>query len=720
MKSHVFWFSSIMFVLLCIEACSPLDFVNETPDYPSEELAIATKGSSESDIFYYYFGEKIFLQEREDMLFLKFVDIESRELFLKETLNGISLLKVYNPNGELQFESPDSSDILILESGAGAITDDYLAELSNREDVVLASRLLEYQGRFMARSSVFAVKLKSTSDLGVLKGLAAQYNCEIWRYEWTGENVYYLNIPKHSEWDAINLSNLFFETGMFEFSSPDFFVQAELCSADAYYTDQWGLKNTGQYNNTSGKDIDVEAAWTITEGSSDITVAVIDQGVELTHPDLAANMVSGYDATTNTSPAGGPVLDGDNHGTAVAGIIGAIKDNGIGITGVAPGCKIMPIRVSLNSSILFGFNYTQAANAFDWARTHGADVINCSWSGIAPNSTLTTAISNALTLGRNGKGCVVVFSSGNGDSTIPYPASLGGVLTVGAISYDGKRKTPSSPDGEYWWGSNYGTAVDLVAPGVQVATTDRSGSVGYNPPVFGAFYTTDYGNQAYTQHFNGTSSAAPHVAGVAALILSAYPDLKQYEVRRVLLRSCTYLIGHSYYNDNDYPSFPRSDEVGYGLVNAYGAFQQVTLLQQEKLLDATPGIDFTITNNSSYEVDEIYLEVTAKVGGVPMTLLSDEYGAVSSGKYIGYPVYRGITFTATPGTPITDISVELYARTIDCPGNVRLGVEIDNLIPTYYSTFVFGWGNTYYTTLANTTVPGGSRRRLYINILDPM
>lgn len=118
-----FGFSSIMFVLLCIEACSPLDFVNETPDCYSEELATATKGSNASDIFYYYFVEKIFLQEREDMLFLKFVDNESRELFLKEILNGISLLKVYNPSGELQFESPDSSDILILESGAGAITD---------------------------------------------------------------------------------------------------------------------------------------------------------------------------------------------------------------------------------------------------------------------------------------------------------------------------------------------------------------------------------------------------------------------------------------------------------------------------------------------------------------------------------------------------------------------------------------------------------------------
>lgn len=239
-----FGFSSIMFVLLCIEACSPLDFVNETPDCYSEELATATKGSNASDIFYYYFGEKIILQEREDMLFLKFVDNESRELFLKEILNGISLLKVYNPSGELQFESPDSSDILILESGAGAITDDYLAELSNREDVVLASRILEYQGRFMARNNVFAAKLKSTSDLRVLEDLAAQYGCEVWRYEWTGENVYYLSLSKGSEWDAITLSNLFFETGMFEFSSPDFFVQAELCSTDAYYADQWGLNST--------------------------------------------------------------------------------------------------------------------------------------------------------------------------------------------------------------------------------------------------------------------------------------------------------------------------------------------------------------------------------------------------------------------------------------------------------------------------------------------
>ena len=513
----------------------------------------------------------------------------------------------------------------------------------------------------------------------------------------------------------VDLSNLFFEKGMFEFSSPDFFVQASQYSPDTYYTDQWGLKNTGQYNNTSGKDINVEAAWSITEGDSGIIVAIIDDGVELTHPDLAANLVSGYDAITNNSPAGGPVLDADNHGTVVAGVVGAIKDNGIGISGVAPGCKIMPIRVSLGYSFFVSFNYAQAANAFDWARTHDADVINCSWGAPAPNSILTTAITNALTLGRSGKGCVVV-ASGNDNSTVSYPAYLDDVLAVGAISYDGKRKSPSSPDGESW-GSNYGSALDLVAPGVLIATTDRSDYIGFNYS-YPIRNTPDYSNLAFTQHFKGTSSAAPHVAGVAALVLSEYPNLTRSEVRRVLLRGCTYLTGHSYYNDNDYPPRLRSDEVGYGLVDAYGAFQQVTLLEQERQLDATPGIDFTITNNSSYEVDEIYLEVTAKVGGVTTTLFSDEYGAVASGKYIGYPVYRGISFSATPGTPITDISVEFYARTIDCPGNVRIGVEIDNSIPTYYSNFAFGWGNTYYCYPANTTVPSACRRRLYINILD--
>jgi hypothetical protein len=260
--------------------------------------------------------------------------------------------------------------------------------------------------------------------------------------------------------------------------------------------------------------------------------------------------------------------------------------------------------------------------------------------------------------------------------------------------------------------------LDLVAPGVGIYTTDRSEDDGNNPPSSSSHFSSDLPDKSYTRNFNGTSAAAAQVAGIAALILSAYPDLTSTEVRRVLLRGCTYLPGHIYYNDNDYPSRLKSDEVGYGLVNAFSTFQQVSLLEQEKLLDATPGIDFTITNNSSYIVDEIYLEVTAKVGGVTTTLFSDEYGGVLSGHYIGYPVYRGINFSFAAGTPITDISVEFYARTIDCPGNVRIGIEIDNPIPTYYSNFTFGWGDTYFCSLPNTTVPNASRRRLYINILN--
>ena len=118
-------------------------------------------------------------------------------------------------------------------------------------------------------------------------------------------------------------------------------------------------------------------------------------------------------------------------------------------------------------------------------------------------------------------------------------------------------------------------------------------------------------------------------------------------------------------------------------------------------------------------MDEIYLEVTADVGGISTTLISADPGGLESGEFLGYPVYRGESFSASPGTAVTNISVSFYARTLDCSGDLRIGIEFDNHIPTYYSYFAFGWGDTYQTALPNTTVPTASRRRLYINLLNP-
>lgn len=167
----------------------------------------------------------------------------------------------------------------------------------------------------------------------------------------------------------------------------------------------------------------------------------------------------------------------------------------------------------------------------------------------------------ALSKGRNGKGCVVVFSAGNENaSQVSYPASsIPDILAVGAMSPCGERKSFSSCDGENW-GSNYGDALDVVAPGVKIQTTDLLGSSGYSS---GNYYAS----------FNGTSSACPHVAAVAALIISVKPELTQEKIVRAILRSARKLPSYSFSQIKTYGSW--NAEVGYGLVNAFSALRYV-------------------------------------------------------------------------------------------------------------------------------------------------
>ena len=125
------------------------------------------------------------------------------------------------------------------------------------------------------------------------------------------------------------------------------------------------------------------------------------------------------------------------------------------------------------------------------------------------------------TRGRNGKGAVVVVAAGNDQRLVDFPGNLPNVLTVGASNQWDRRKTKTSRDGEYWWGSNYGPGLDIMAPGVKIPTTDIRGARGYDSTLV-------------TPNFNGTSSACPHVAAAAGLILSIKPDLTEARIREVI------------------------------------------------------------------------------------------------------------------------------------------------------------------------------------------
>ena len=336
------------------------------------------------------------------------------------------------------------------------------------------------------------------------------------------------------------------ERGGVKAANPNFVrIFKRITRASAGGTRFWNLKNDGSPG-VLGADVAAYAAWTITKGRPEVRVAVLDEGVDTTHPALKSAVVDQYDALKENAHAR---PDGnDAHGTACAGII-ASRDTTY--TGLAPDCSLVAVRIAKGDGNDGWISDDFATGkAIDWAWNEGkADVLSNSWSGGPPVNNITQAIDRARTKGRGGKGAMVIFAAGNENGAIAFPSNLGSVITVGASNWFDKRKAPNSADGEPW-GSCYGDALDLMAPGVRIGTTDIQGEAGYSKGDF-------------IDDFNGTSSATPHVAAAAALILSAAPKLKEDQVRAILHGSC----------DRMNTTGQWDKYVGHGRLNLYNAIR---------------------------------------------------------------------------------------------------------------------------------------------------
>lgn len=287
---------------------------------------------------------------------------------------------------------------------------------------------------------------------------------------------------------------------------------------DTYFSSQWHHQNLV----TTSASIQTPLAWDIAQGATNIIVAVLDTGLTRS-AEFTNRLVSGYNFVSgNTNTA-----DDHGHGTAVAGVVAANANNSVLVAGVDWRCRLMPVKV-LDSS-KSGL-YSWWAQGVNFAVNNGAKVINLSAGGSTSSITLTRAITNAIAHGV----IFVTITHNDGSDVIRFPGRLTDCITVGATDQQDRRAGFS----------NYGPEIDLCAPGTNIYTVSRTGTLTY---------------------YWGSSVAAPQAAGVASLLASVRPDLTQTTARRLLCAGAEDGVGDA----TDTPGF--DDYYGWGRLNAYNS-----------------------------------------------------------------------------------------------------------------------------------------------------
>jgi len=342
---------------------------------------------------------------------------------------------------------------------------------------------------------------------------------------------------------------------------------------DPRFREQWHLDHRGSDRNLLGPDLNVRGAWPVTQGEG-VIVGVGDDGVQTTHPDLSTRMAGGLSYNFFREIATGiPASDFANHGTAVAGLIGAEGNNRRGVSGVAP-------KAQLASWVLFGTSVSgfesfasdeQQMDMFQYASNRVA-VQNHSWGnatlGQLPMDTLANVgVGNAVTNGRGGLGVVIVRAAGNSrldlanandDGFSADPRSI----SVAAIRKDGRVTSYSSPGACVLVGAPSGDTFPPEGDGpatADVQTTDRTGADGYNA---GSTEAASYTG------FDGTSASSPQIAGIAALIVSANTNLTFRDVQHILVLSSRHRHLQDPAMKTNGAGFRVSENVGYGMPDA--------------------------------------------------------------------------------------------------------------------------------------------------------
>lgn len=497
--------------------------------------------------------------------------------------------------------------------------------------------------------------------------------------------------------DLRPIIDAYYKTGEIEYAEPDHKGagggEESQVPDDQYYSRQWGLKNDGTFSLSSsvaGADIDMENAWSIETGDPDITVAIIDSGLKLDHPEFSGRLwtnageipnngadddmngyiddMNGWDFANNDNDP----VDDQGHGTNVTGIIGANGNNSVGYTGVDRNCKLMVLKGLDNANSGF---YSWWANAIYYAVDNGAKAINMSVGGLSASVTLQNAIAYAI-----GNNVVVVASMANTNSnTVYYPAAHSGVIAVGSTNPDDTRTNP------FFWsttsGSNYGSHISVTAPGNYI---------------YGLSYQS---NTNYNTYWGGTSQAAPLVTGLASLLLAQNPNRTPAQIKSLIEKSSEDQVGSP---GEDTPGWDQY--YGHGRINAFRALSK-----------AGQVITFNTLPDKRYGDNNFQLSAMANSGLIVSYSSSNTNVATISGSVVTIKASGTTTITASQGGDANYLaasnveqSLTVKQKTISVSANLNQGKTqgASDPVLSYTVTPVLQNGDSFTGTLERA--PGES------------
>jgi len=504
-----------------------------------------------------------------------------------------------------------------------------------------------------------------------------------------------------------------------EYAEPNFIYQAQRVPDDEFYNLQWHYPA-----------INLPQAWDITTGtpaSGDVIVAIIDTGVFLEHSDLSGKLTTGYDFISNPANSNdGDGIDaspddpGDDtqignsswHGTHVAGTVAANSNNNAGVAGVSWGARLMPLRV-LGTQGGSTFDIAQAiryasglSNDSNTLPAQIADIINMSLGGPGNSQTMQNTVNAARTAG-----VIVIAAAGNdSSSTLFYPASYNGVVSVSATDFQNSLAPYS----------NFGSRIDVAAPGGDQSANLNNDSFGDG--ILSTLVETVNGNRTSSFVFyQGTSMASPHVAGIAALMRAVYPELTPDEFDSALMSGAL---------TNEAGAPGRDDIFGYGIIDALKAVQEAQRLSNggtppppPALISATPSsLVLGLLSNAQLSISNQSITAASVTSfSDNANWLSVSENAVDANKLGTYDItiertglndsiYNGtITFNLSTGSTLT-VQVSMLVGNISTSGDI--GTAYILLIDTSDSSIInttspVSLGDGNYTYQFNS-VPDGT------------